>query len=178
MKLKGRRPGVNVEVIVLPRGNSEDLVFHARAVDDFTEFEKLCPPPEPPKKVLPNGEQIPNFQDKDYQKHLENYGFKRVAYMVIKGLEATEDLEWEQVDPSNHTTWLQFRPELRESGLSDIEINRVVNGCMKANSLNEAAIEAARKRFLASQQAPQGEQSSQTDEPPTSSSGEPASESD
>lgn len=178
MKLKGRRPGVNVEIIVLPRGDGEDLVFKAKAVEDFEMFDKLCPPPEPPKRILPGGEQVPNFQDKNYSAALENYGKKRIAFMVIQGLAATEDLEWEQVDVGNHQTWPKYREELRESGLSEVEINRIVNGCMKANSLNEHAVEQARKRFLASQQALREEQSSQTTEQPTSESGEPASASE
>jgi hypothetical protein len=144
MKLKGRRPGIHLEPIIIPRPE-EDLVFHARGVEDFEEFEKLCPPPEPP-------------------------------YMVVKGLsEGTPDLEWETVSLENHHTWTKYREELRESGLSDIEVNRIVAGVMRANSLSEVAVEQARKRFLASQQAHSEESSSQKAEQSNTPSGEPAS---
>jgi hypothetical protein len=140
-------------MIILPRGG-EDLVFHAKAIDSFDEFEKLCPPPEPPKKILPGGEKIENPQDPEFLKSMDNYGAKRLGYMVVKGLaEGTPDLEWEKVKLDNNTTWHLFREELRESGLSDVEVNRLVAGVMKANSLSEIAIEEARRRFLASQQA-------------------------
>jgi hypothetical protein len=154
MKLKGKKPGVHVEMIILPRGE-EDLVFHCVAIDDFTDFEKLCPPPEPPKKIMPDKSEIVNVEDPNYQKALVNWGQKRVAYMVVKGLAlGTSDLEWEDVELENHTTWPNFRKELRESGLSDVEVNRLVAGCMRANSLSEAAVQEARARFLASQAPP------------------------
>jgi hypothetical protein len=77
---------------------------------------------------------------------------------------------------SNHQTWVKYRDELRESGLSDIEINRVVSGVMRANSLSEFAVEQAMKRFLAGQQVPQNNDSSQKEEQSSTSSVEPASE--
>jgi hypothetical protein len=176
MKLKGRRPGIHIEPIVLPRPDG-DLVFHAKGIEDFEEFEKLCPPPEPPAKILPGGEKVPNPQDQNFLDAMQGYGGKRVAYMVVKGLsEGTEDLEWETVSLENHHTWTKYREELRESGLSDIEVNRIVAGVMRANSLSEVAVEEARKRFLASQQAHIEELSSQKAEQSNTPSGELASE--
>jgi len=174
MKLKGRRPGVHIEPIVLPRPE-EDLVFHAKAIEDFDEFEKLCPVPEPPAKILPSGEKIPNAGDPSYLDSMSAYGMKRVAYMVIKGLsEGTPDLEWDTVELENHHTWLGYRKEMRESGLSDTEINRIIAGCMRANSLSEVAVDQAMKRFLAGQQARSEEQTSQKVEPSNTPSGKPA----
>jgi hypothetical protein len=154
MKLNGEQPGIHVETIILPRGKS-DLVFHCEAIDSFEEFEKLCPPPEPPKKILPDRSEIVNIKAPEYIKALENWSAKRVAYMVVHGLaKATPELEWEQVKLDEHPTWSLFRKELRESGLSDVEVNRIVAGCMSANSLSEKAVQEARARFLASQEDP------------------------
>jgi len=151
MKLKGKRPGVHIEPIPLPRPNG-DLIFLAKAIEDFEPFTTLCPPPKPPTKTLPGGEIISNIEDKGFQQALTNYGNKRVAYMVIKGLEdGTPDLEWETVKLDDHTTWDKYTKELRESGLSDIEISRLVNGVMRANSLSEDAVEEARNRLLVSE---------------------------
>lgn len=178
MKLKGRRPGVHIEPIILPRPEG-DLVFHAKAIDSFDEFEQLCPPPEPPGKILPGNVKVSNPEDATFIQQLNQYGDKRVAYMVIKGLlDGTDDLEWENVDLGNHLTWMKFREELRESGLSDVEINRLVSGVMTANSLSEPAVERARQRFLAGVQVQSEESSSQKGGQPTSLSGKPASESE
>jgi hypothetical protein len=153
MKLKGRRPGVHVEPIILPRPDG-DLVFHAKAIADFDVFEQMCPPPEPPGKILPGGKKELNPEDPTFNQQMTQYADKRVAYMVVKGLsDATPDLEWEDVKLDDHTTWKLFRSELRDSGLSDIEISRLVSGVMLANSLSEAGVERARQRFLAGEQA-------------------------
>jgi hypothetical protein len=154
MKLRGKTPGVHVEPIILPRPDG-DLEFQARAIDDFDAFEQLCPMPQPPEKILPGNIRVKNVEDMNYLKAVNSYSEKRVAYMVVKGLsDGTEGLEWEQVKLNDFNTWHLFRKELRDSGLSDIEINRVVAGVMVANSLSERAVEEARKRFLASVQPP------------------------
>lgn len=152
MKIKGKRPGVHVEDVILPR-NGDDIILRMRAIEDFSEFEKLCPEPEPPARIKPGGQKISNFADENYLKEMEAYGGKRVAFMVIKGLlTGSDDVEFEEVKLEDHTTWPNFRKELRESGLSDVEVNRIVSGAMRANSLSESAVEEARKRFLASVQ--------------------------
>jgi hypothetical protein len=151
MKLNGKRPGVHVHTIVLPR-DDEDLVLRARAIDDFEPFKKLCPEPAPPFKQLPGGEKVHDVTDSGYLQRLTSHSGKRIAYMVIKGLsDGTPNLEWENVDLSDHTTWEKYTEELRESGFSDIEIGRIVKGVMVANSLSEDAIEEARQRLLASE---------------------------
>jgi|GEM_PF-2419044 len=157
MKLNGKRPGIHVEPIVLPRPDG-DIVMMARAIGDFDNFDKLCPPPQPPRRRMADGTEITNVEDSNYKKAVEAFGQKRVAYMVIKGLaDGTEDLEWEEVKLDDHLTWPNFRKELIESGLSDVEVNRVVAGVMRANCLSEAALDEARKRFLAGKQAPPSE---------------------
>ena len=174
MKLKGKRPGIHRELVVLPREDG-DLVFYVRAIEDFEGFEKLCPPPTPPAKILPGDKRVENPLDPAYLELCSEWGVKRLAYMVIKGLtDGTPDLEWEKVKVDDNTTWVRFRDELRDSGLSDIEINRLVAATMVANSLSEQAIDAARKRFLASLQVPENLSLSQNGEQNTSSSGEPA----
>lgn len=155
MKLNGKQPGVHIEPIPLPRPDG-DLIFKAVAIDDFEPFTQLCPAPNPPTKTLPGGEVIPLLEDPGYNQALTNHALKRTAYMVVKGLsEGTPDLEWETVKLDDHNTWLEYRKELCESGLSDIEVTRLVNGVMCANSLSEIAVSEALQRFLASEQAPE-----------------------
>lgn len=177
MKLRGKRPGIHVEPVVLPRPDG-DLVFQIKAIETFDEFEKLCPLPKPPAKILPNKERVEDTNDPAYLKKCEQWGVKRMAYIIIKGLmDGTPDLEWETVKLSDNTTWSKYRDELRESGLSDIEINRLVNGALVANSLSERAVEEARKRFLASLRLPSVESLCPTGEQDTTPSGEPAKDS-
>jgi len=172
MKLKGKRPGVHVELIVLPREDG-DLVFRIRALESFEEFENLCPPPKPPAKILPGGKRVEDPTDSAYLDLCQEWGTKRFAYMVIKGLtDGTPDLEWETVKLSDNTTWPKFREELIQSGLCDTEVNRLVSATMVANCLSERAIEEARKRFLASVQAPE-ELLSPPAAPSSTPSGEP-----
>ena len=149
MKINGKKiEGPNIEIIAIPRANTDDIIFQAQSVLDMTSFEQMCPVPVPPIRKMANGEEIPNFQDKGYLAAIQNLATKRLAWIVLASLQVTEGLEWETVDLSDPSTWELFRKELRESGFSDVEINRIIAGCISVNALNEEKIEAARERFL------------------------------
>lgn len=149
MKILGKKiEGPNIEIIVIPRGSGEDIIFKARAILDMEPFEKMCPTPVPPMKRVKSGEQIPNLNDAAYLTSLQNMSTKRLAWMVLVSLQATEGLEWETVDLSDHSTWGLFRKEMRDSGFSDMEINRIIACVISVNALNDDKIEAARERFL------------------------------
>jgi len=149
MKINGKKvSGANETYIIIPRAMGEDIVFKAKAVSDMVPFETMCPPPEPPKKMLPGGKTVPNLNDKAYLMSVSAHSAKRLAWMVLTSLQATEGLEWETVDLSDHTTWNNFQSELTNDGFSNVEINRIVGECIIVNSLNEDKIEEARTRFL------------------------------
>lgn len=152
MLLNGKRiEGPNEELIIIPRPD-EPIIFTARAVLDMAEFERLCPRPKPPIIKKKSGERVEQTDDLRYQQKVNEYAERRMAYMVIKSLEATEGLEWETVVVGDPETWVNYDPELRESGFSDTEVNRIVVGVLSANCLNESKLEEARKLFLAGQQ--------------------------
>lgn len=152
MKIKGQVAGVHHKDILIPRPD-KDICITAKAIEDGELFEKMCPAPQPRAKKLPNGQVIPNYEDRNYQKDLKAWAEKKTAWFVIKSISTgTEGLEWEKVNLEDHTTWLGYQEELKAFGLSENEINLVVNGMLEANGLSEAAFEAARKRFLASKQ--------------------------
>lgn len=144
----------NEEICVIPRtinGEQVDIVFKAKAVLDYTDFEKMCPVPNPPEMILPGGERKLDIQDKDYRKRLNEYAQKKTAWMFIKSLEDTEGLEWETVDAGNPETWLEYNKELKSGGFSDMEILKIYQTVTSACGLNQDKIDEAQKRFLAGQ---------------------------
>jgi len=176
MKINGLKiEGPNRDVVVIPRGTDEDIIFHVEAVLDTEPFEKMCPVPNPPLRKMRDGIDVPNLTDPAYQQALQKYAEKRVAWLTLKALEATEGLEWEKVDTSDSSTWLLLREELRDSGFSDVEINRIIGGAISVNALSEEKIQAARERFLLQRAAQEKELSSLKDAQNTTPSGEPVS---
>lgn len=160
------------EVLVLPRPTAEDIVFRARAVLDMTHFNAMCPEPKPRKMIVAGGvkedDRSPSYLA-DCQKHAQ----LRFAYIAIKSLEPS-DIEWETVVMDKPDTWENWEKELRDAGLSSIEVNRVVICVMQANSLDEGKLEAARESFLRGLEVPSEKSSGPETEPETTPSGEPA----
>ena len=149
MRIQGKKiEGANEVIIVIPRGSNSDIIFKARAILDSSPFEEICPPPEPPRKMLPGGKEVKNLKDPSYLKAIDKYSTKRLTWIVRTSLEATEDLEWEKVDLSDPTTWNNFEEEMKESGFSNVEVNRIVQACIEVNALSEEKIQEARDRFL------------------------------
>jgi len=159
MKIQGQQiEGPNIDYIVLPRGAGKDnIIFKIQAVLDDTEFKQLCPEPTPPKKRLATGQEVSNIYDPTYQKALEQHADRRIDWLCLKSLQATEGLEWETVDMSDPSTWPLYKQELRNSGFSLIEVNRIIAKCFAVNALSEAHIMEAEKLFLLGLQARQNE---------------------
>jgi hypothetical protein len=154
MKIKGRViKGPNCETVVIPRGD-DYIVFKTQAVLDYEPFEKMVPEPKPPA-VLYRGETVsrPNFEDPKYREDLKKRNLLKYAWMCIKSLEATEDLEWEIVDKANPSTWNSLDEEFKKAGFTPLEINKIYEGVLTANGMNEEKLEQARKHFLATQAA-------------------------
>lgn len=172
MRIAGNKiEGALVEEIFIPRPG-QPIIFLARALLDFDEFDRLCPQPKP-KMIVKRGEgPVPNLDDKSYLLAIDQYNDKRLGYMVIKSLEATPDLEWDKVNIKDPNTWVLWKEELKDAGFSDGEKARILNGVLAANSLSEAKIKEARESFLLSQQERQ-KQFSQMEEQETTESGEP-----
>lgn len=151
MILGGKKPAHNVKTLVLPRDSGDNLVFKAGAVATMDEFEKLCPVPIAPLKVLKGGQKVADLDDKGYQLALQQQVDKRWDYIILKSLQATPDLQWETVDMQNPDTWQNWKREAADSGLSVFEINKIIACVVEANSLNEQTLEEARNTFLANQ---------------------------
>jgi hypothetical protein len=149
MKLGKKELGIiNTELIVLPRGNSEDIVLKMQAVQSFDMFEQLVKEPEPPHVTMNDGTQTRDFMDEEFLEKVEAFNEKRVNYMIIVGLQATKDLTWDKVKLEKPDTWILWREEMKEAGFTAVEIKYVEQGMAKANSLDSDYIEEARLRFL------------------------------
>lgn len=175
MKLAGVKvEGPNEETIIIPRGNGEDIVFIARAVLDYSFFEKLCPAPKPKFKTLRGGKKVRDTEAPNYVEAVEEHGKRRLSWIVIESLKATPELEWETVVEDDPSTWAGFEDELRASGFSILEVHRVIGGVLAANCLDEDKLDKARESFLASQRQATDQSSSQEDEQSDTPSGEAA----
>lgn len=151
MKIKGREfTTPNIEVLVLPRSD-EDIVIKAQGVYSFDDFYAICPVPKVPEVIGKGGKKEYKENDETYGIQLQKHAEYRMDWMILKSLEATEELEWETVDMTNPKTWKNFRKELREAYFTDLEIKRIENLAATANSLNETVLELARRNFLLDQ---------------------------
>jgi hypothetical protein len=151
MKIQGKKiEGSNIELCIIPRGENEPIVFKCQAVLDMEDFDRVCPLPKAPLLLKPGGKRVLDENDPKFILARDTHSTKRVAFIILKSLEATEGLEWETVKMGDPDTWVNYEKELKASGFSQIEIIRLINTCMSANCLNEARLEKARDDFLAS----------------------------
>lgn len=151
MKFRGEAiPAPEPELIVLTR-NGVDYPFYAQAVTDFDEFELVCPKPEPGFIQRPGEKAVPDISSPEYSAKVVEWSKRRTAWMIIKSLSATKDLEWEQVKMDDPSTYTLYEKELAET-FSQVEINMLIQGVMAANAMDEDKMHEARKRFLASEQ--------------------------
>lgn len=167
--------GPNEEILVLPR-LGEDIVIRAQAVSDMDAFNVLVPEPKPPGKLTKNGWE-PTLKDETYQEKLKRYGEQRFAYMVITSLIPSR-IEWGEVDLDSPKTWRSWEQELKDAGLSTVEVDRITVCVMRANALDENKLKEARELFLLGMAEAQRKSSGLETEPESTPSGEPANDSE
>jgi hypothetical protein len=135
------------ELIVLYRGGEgKDIPIRTKAVEINEEFQNKVPEPIAPMR-LEKGGQKRDVDDPDYKAALSRRGDQRFALMCLRSLEPSE-IEWQEVDIDKPSTWLKWQDELKSSGISEVEINRIIQAVMVANALDESKLEQARKVFL------------------------------
>jgi hypothetical protein len=137
------------ELLVLPRPDGNPIPFRAKAVAIKDEFDRLIPEPVAPV-LQKKGGKVSDLQDKDYLAAVSKRDDARFAFMCLRSLEPSQ-IEWEQVKIKEPNTWTLWTDELKEAGLSEVEVNRVVGLVMAANALDEEKISEARKSFLLGQ---------------------------
>lgn len=179
MKIKGQtiKPPKS-ELLVFPREEGQDLAFKISAVFDYSEFEALCPEPQPPAKLTADGEKSIDLEDKTYILQRNEWYSRRLTWMYLKSITppTPDSWEWETVNLSDPETWNRYLEELKAAFLTPGQINHLLNRVMKMNSIDEDRMKEARERFLTmNQSAPIPVQVSRKEEPSSTPSGEPAS---
>jgi len=173
MKIAGIDPSTlsNECVLVLPRGEQQ-IVFRAKGLHDMEEFHAMCPQPKPPGKLTKDG-WVANDNDPTYQQVMQEWGKKRLGYMVIKSLEPSA-IEWDTVNPADPRTWPKWEDDLKRGGLTQIECNRVTGLVLEANALDDEKLRKAREVFLRGQAPMPPEFSGPHTGQPSTPSGTPA----
>lgn len=155
MRYKGQQlKGPKIETLVIPR-DDKDIVFQARAVMDFSDYTNRFPMPEPPEKIAPGGKRSKVTDDPQFQENLKKWLEQKQAWMILKSLEASIDVQWDTVNMDDPTTFGNYWDELAEAGFNDMERLLIRNLALKANSVDEEKMEEARERFFKSQAAQQ-----------------------
>lgn len=164
--------------LVLDRGRDEHgekvfLVFRARGVKTYDEFEALCPEPKNTQGYMTReGWQI-DPEAPVYVDEMKRWRQQRWAYTIIKTLEPS-NIEWEKVKIAAPKTWHHFKEELRLI-LSDNELGRLYGLIHEANVLNQEKLEENKQSFFQLQAKLRGNQTGQNGGPGSSSPSEPAS---
>lgn len=176
MKYKGHsalKTPKHVEVFEREEGA---IVFVLQATRDYKIFEALCPMPSPSLITHANGRKEYDVTTDSYHKRLTEYAAKQTAWGFYQAIKGTEGLEFETVVEDDPDTWKNAQAELQEFLLPH-EWMRLQNAWVNLNQIDEDRIKIARDSFLS------GDlsllpwcQSSPSEDPSSSSSGEPASD--
>lgn len=164
------------EVLVLPRSNGNDIIITARAVLSMEVFEQYVPQPQAKRAWSKDKGNHLMTEEPQFVKDMAVYGEQRFAFIALKSLEPSE-IEWQTVALEDPSTWTNWSEELKDAGMSDIEVQRVIVCVMQANSLDENKLKQARLAFLTGlEEAAKAKSSSDQTEPPNTSSGQPAND--
>jgi len=146
VKLRDVEFSENREYVVIPRA-SGDIAFTIQPCD-ITKFDEIVPEPKAPVRVRAGGIKEDDLQNPSYVQAVKERNEKRVAFMVIEGLKATEGFEWETVKADNHDTWPLWQQEFRDAKFTTAEVAYIIRGVLRANSLDSEKIDEARDHFL------------------------------
>lgn len=135
------------DVVILPRAEG-NLIFHIIGVPTFSPFDDMCPRPKPPR-ILKRGQQMDNLDDPTFRKQWDDWAQLRQDWLLINSLDVElNEITWEEVDPKEPSTWSKVNDELLGAGLTQIELNRLIERVYEVNALSERGMEQARANFL------------------------------
>src|SRR5690606_31037045 len=131
MKIAGEEvKDVMEEVLVLPRPNG-DIVFRARGLESWDEFNKMCPERTCPV-MLVKGRKVNDVDDPNFRSECEAHSSRKLAYLAIKSLEVSE-IEWDTVNMDKPSTWPNWQEDLKNAKFNDVERQRILALVLEAN---------------------------------------------
>lgn len=135
------------DVVIFPRVEGQ-FIFYIVAVPSFEAFDTLCPRPEPPK-ILKKGKQVEDTDDPTFKQRWQTWVDYRQDWLLLQALADSEnDITWESVKPDDPSTWSRVNQELKDAGLTELELQRLIGKVYEVNALSERGMEAARANFL------------------------------
>ncbi len=137
--------------LVIPRGDDNQIVFWAVGLPNRDEFDTQVTVPKAPGKHTKNGWEA-NVNEPGYKAAVEVYNKRWLGYLVVKSLEPSE-IEWDTVKMDVPGTWTEWETDLKNNGLSQVEVNLILGLVFEANSLDESKLAKAREVFLRGPQA-------------------------
>ncbi len=179
MKIGGRTiNGPKQDFIVLPRADG-DIVFKFVGLANTDAYDKINPEPQAPRTYKPAlGKTIENIEDPAYKAKYLAWLQQRNDWVFLKSIEPS-DIQWDTVDLSDASTWVNWRKDLENAGFSMGERNVIWNKFIEITSLTDEILKEARDRFLLSQSLETLSQTlSSTAAPENTSSGEPVNASE
>ena len=147
MKFKGiTLEPPKAQPLVLPIGGV-DVVLMIKPVYDDSPFLDLSPRPEPPVLHMADGSKKIDVDDSAYALASDTWSRNSTTWRYLKALEDSE-IEWEQVDINDVSTYQYFEQELSEAGFSRIYIHNILLKIHTLSGMNQALIEEATERFI------------------------------
>jgi len=156
MKLKGQVIPAPAPVKIKFYRGKDVFELNIASILDYTEFDKIVPLPKPPLvSKISTGSQYQDYNDIRYRVKFEEYVQQKSNYAVIKGLQATEGLEWGTVRIEEPDTWKNIQDDLRTC-FTEGEIVDIMEGVREANNPTEAKQKEAFDSFFATQEQEKG----------------------
>ena len=150
MKIKGKSFDKPKPVtVILPFGD-EDILILCGCVPDYGPFEEMCPLPKAPEVLRPGKVKTVNVSDKKFLKQVGEHAQLRTYWLIKESVRETEGLEWETVDDTDPTTWVNLEKEMLVA-FGELGVSKIIKAVLRANGLSQEIVGEARDSFLASQ---------------------------
>jgi hypothetical protein len=150
MRIKGLdKSKPNIEVVIFPRHDIDDIVIKCKAVISYDRFSKLVAEPILGTALFPDGTRKPTDETrKKFSEDSISYFEMRHGFMLYETLKDNENIEWESVSKDDPISWKNCAKEIDSLPITDAESNRLVAAINRANGMSDALIEEAEQSFL------------------------------